>query len=161
MSNEKKRTGVLYSSAPQGGVNVRREPVVANNIISTAARNTQVTVVEEKRQNDGFTWYKVQYGNIVGWVRNDVIHNIREVNSNQPDNCPPKKKLTVKSDTWFKQVPIDSSRLKDEEKASMPAGTTFDVLAYGEEGSHYRVTLENLIKNKNTWYVFKDHVTIS
>lgn len=161
MSNGKKRIGVLSSNAPQGGANVRREPVIGNNIITTADRNTQVTILEEKRQTDGSTWYKVQYEKVVGWVREDVIQNIRYVDSGKPDTCPPQKTLTVKVDTWFKQVPIDSSRLKDAEKVLMPAGTTFDVLAYGEDGSHYRVTFENLIKNKNTWYTFKEHVTIT
>lgn len=34
---------------------------------------TSVAVIAEKTLKDGFTWYKVKYGRIVGWARSDYI----------------------------------------------------------------------------------------
>lgn len=34
---------------------------------------TPVVVIAEKMGKDGFIWYKIRYGRIVGWARSDYI----------------------------------------------------------------------------------------
>lgn len=74
-------------------------------------------------------------------------------------------KLTVRQDTIFKHKPVKDSRdIKDDnEKVVVSAGTTYLVVSNTDDfPEHYHVTLPDgfSIKNKNTWYIFKDHAKL-
>lgn len=161
-----KQFGVLKSNSannPNLEVNIRSQPSTSASRVASRNPGYRVEVLGS-RAVSGFTWYEVRgvsETNIRGWVRQDVI----QLEKPQPDPSPGPGtlwKLTVAVNTIFKQRPIDSSQLVDEDKQSVSAGSTYNIKAYTDEGSHLRVTLaNNLIKNKNTWYVFQDHVRIT
>lgn len=74
-------------------------------------------------------------------------------------------RLTVTSDTLFKQEPKLSSRLSSQQKVFVKHGTEYDLLAYlPAENNHLKITLAsaNLGPEKhNTWYVYKPDVKVT
>ncbi len=162
------QTGILESNAPDKTheVNIRSSPVIPphshDNIVHVGHSGDRVEILDRNHpQGDTHLWYKVRYikqQNIQGWVREDVIQL-----DPTPPTPSPQSTLTVRTNTVFVHFPEDSSKLPDEDKVSVSVGTTYNLSAYKLENQYYRFTLANgqLIKNKNTWYVFKDHVQIS
>ncbi len=72
-------------------------------------------------------------------------------------------KLTVTSDTIFKQRPRQSRELSGNEKFLVKKHTTFDLKAHSAAPlKHVRVTFETPIgpQLKASWYVFGEHVSI-
>jgi uncharacterized protein YvpB len=70
-------------------------------------------------------------------------------------------KLTIITNTVFKQAPVQSVELPENEKVNVAAGKEFKVQAYLEMGDHLKVTLlEDSLKGRNTWTVFKSHVEL-
>ena len=162
------QTGILQSNAPNKTheVNIRSNPVIPthshDNIVHVGNSGDRVEILDNNQpQGDTHIWYKVRYitqPNIEGWVREDVIQ-LDPV----PPNSNPQSTLTVRTNTVFVHFPEDSSKLPNDDKVAVSVGTTYDLSAYQLENQYYHFTLANgqLIKNKNTWYVFKDHVEIS
>ena len=74
-------------------------------------------------------------------------------------------KLTVVSDTLFKQRPILSSRLAAADKVFVKNGTQFDLQSYlPATGNHLKVSLANKFlgpNNRNTWYAYQPDVRVS
>lgn len=70
-------------------------------------------------------------------------------------------KLKLIRDTVFKQTPIQSIELPDNEKVKVAAGKEFELHSYAEMGDHVRIALLNAsLKGRNTWVVFQPHVEI-
>ncbi|MDF5727528.1 MAG: hypothetical protein PUP92_05690 [Rhizonema sp. PD38] len=161
-------TGILQSNAQDKAheVNIRSNPVIPahsqDNIVHLGHSGDRVEILDKIHpQGDTHVWYKIRYitqQNIEGWVRNDVIQ--LDHTSLTPS---PQSTLTVRTNTVFVRFPEDSSKLSDDDKFSVPVGTTYKLSTYRQENQYYHFTLTPgvLIKNKNTWYVFKDHVQIS
>ncbi|MEM8505356.1 MAG: D-Ala-D-Ala carboxypeptidase family metallohydrolase [Cyanobacteria bacterium P01_D01_bin.1] len=74
-------------------------------------------------------------------------------------------KLTVISDTLFKQQPILSTQLAASDKVFVKNGTRFDLQSYlPAAGNHYKVALANKFLgefNRNTWYAYQPDVRIN
>ncbi|MEO1386842.1 MAG: D-Ala-D-Ala carboxypeptidase family metallohydrolase [Cyanobacteria bacterium J06634_6] len=74
-------------------------------------------------------------------------------------------KLTVISDTLFKQRPILSAQLAAEDKVFVKNGTKFDLKSYlPADGNHLKVALANEFlgpNNRNTWYAYQPDVRIN
>ncbi len=74
-------------------------------------------------------------------------------------------KLTVVSDTLFKQQPVLSSQLAGVDKVFVKNGTQFDLQSYlPAAGDHLKVALANKFLgplNRNTWYVYEPDVRVS
>ena len=74
-------------------------------------------------------------------------------------------KLTVVSDTLFKQRPILSAQLTNAEKVFVKNGTQFDLKSYlPAGGNHLKVALANKFlgpNNLNTWYAYQPDVRVS
>jgi hypothetical protein len=74
-------------------------------------------------------------------------------------------KLTVVSDTLFKQEPKLSSTLASNQKVFVANGTQYELLSYlPAAGNHLKITLAgaNLGPEKrNTWFVYKPDVKVS
>ncbi|MGC1309242.1 MAG: D-Ala-D-Ala carboxypeptidase family metallohydrolase [Phormidesmis sp.] len=74
-------------------------------------------------------------------------------------------KLTVVSDTLFKQRPVLSSQLSDAEKVFVKNGTQYDLQSYlPAAGNHLKVALANKFLgpfNRNTWYAYQPDVRVS
>lgn len=74
-------------------------------------------------------------------------------------------KLTVVSDTLFKQRPVVSSQLPDSDKVFVKNGTQFDLQSYlPAGGNHLKVALANKFLgpfNRNTWYAYQPDVRVS
>ena len=74
-------------------------------------------------------------------------------------------KLTVVSDTLFKQRPILSSQLPASDKVFVKNGTQFDLQSYLPAASnHLKVALADKFLgpfNRNTWYAYQPDVRIS
>ena len=75
-----------------------------------------------------------------------------------------KIRLTVTSDTLFKQRPVLSNQLSDREKVFVPNGTTYYLQSYlPAEGQHVRVAIANAFlgsENRTTWYAYKPDIRI-
>ncbi|MEM8611497.1 MAG: D-Ala-D-Ala carboxypeptidase family metallohydrolase [Cyanobacteria bacterium P01_H01_bin.105] len=75
-----------------------------------------------------------------------------------------KIKLTVTSDTLFKQRPVLSNQLNDREKVFVPNGTEYYLQSYlPAEGQHVRVAIANAFlgpENRTTWYVYMPDIRI-
>lgn len=56
-----------------GMVTVRTGAGPKFKTIDLIDNGTPVAVIAEKMGRDGFIWYKVRYGRIVGWARSDYI----------------------------------------------------------------------------------------
>lgn len=73
-------------------------------------------------------------------------------------------KLKVVQNTTFKQSTEDSSKLQEQDKVSVPAGTEFKIHSWKLlERSHLKVALlgETLGNPKrNTWYVYSSHIKV-
>ena len=162
------QTGILQSNAQDKTheVHVRSSPIIpphsSDNTVHLGHSGDRVEILDSNHpQGDTHLWYKVRYisqKNIEGWVREDVIKL-----DPTPPSPSPQSKLTVRTNTVFVHFPEDSSKLPDEDKLSVSVGTTYKLSTYQQENQYYHFTLTPgvLIKNKNTWYVFKDHVQIS
>ena len=74
-------------------------------------------------------------------------------------------KLRVVSDTLFKERPVLSSQLADDEKVFVKNKTEFDLQSYLPAASnHVKVALANKFlgpQNRNTWYAYEPDVQIS
>ena len=74
-------------------------------------------------------------------------------------------KLRVVSDTLFKERPILSARLSNDEKIFVKNRTEFDLQSYlPAAGNHVKVALANKFlgpQNRNTWYAYQPDVRIS
>ncbi len=74
-------------------------------------------------------------------------------------------KLRVISDTLFKERPVLSSQLADNEKVFVKNKTEFDLQSYlPAAGNHVKVALANKFlgpQNRNTWYAYEPDVQIS
>jgi len=74
-------------------------------------------------------------------------------------------KLTVVSDTLFKQRPILSSQLSSADKVFVKNGTQYDLKSYlPAAGNHLKVALANQFlgpNNRNTWYAYQPDVRIN
>lgn len=74
-------------------------------------------------------------------------------------------KLTVISDTLFKQRPVLSSQLADADKIFVGNGTQFDLQSYlPAGGNHLKIALANKFlgpNNRNTWYAYQPDVRVS
>ncbi|MDF5721982.1 MAG: hypothetical protein PUP91_16165 [Rhizonema sp. PD37] len=162
------QTGILQSNAQDKTheVNIRSNPVIPahsqDNIVHQGHSGDRVEILDSKHpQGDTHLWYNVRYitqQNIQGWVREDVIKL-----DPTPPTPSPQSTLTVRTNTVFVHFPEDSSKLSNDDKVSVSVGTTYNLSAYTLENQYYRFTLANgqLIKNKNTWYVFMGHVQIN
>ncbi|MDF5714731.1 MAG: hypothetical protein PUP93_12805 [Rhizonema sp. NSF051] len=162
------QTGILQSNAQDKthGVNIRSNPAIPphsqDNVVHLGHSGDRVEILDQIHpQGDTHVWYRIRYitqQNIEGWVRNDVLKL-----DPTPPTPSPQSTLTVRTNTVFVHFPEDSSKLTDDNKVSVSVGTTYNLSAYKLENQYYRFTLAHgqLIKNKNTWYVFQDHVQIS
>ncbi len=74
-------------------------------------------------------------------------------------------KLTVVSDTLFKQRPVLSTQLAAADKVFVKNGTQFDLQSYlPAAGNHLKIALANKFLgefNRNTWYAYEPDVRIS
>ena len=74
-------------------------------------------------------------------------------------------KLTVISDTLFKQRPVLSAQLAAADKVFVKNGTKFDLKSYlPAGGNHLKVALANEFlgpNNRNTWYAYQPDVRIN
>ncbi len=75
-----------------------------------------------------------------------------------------KIKLTVVSDTLFKQRPVLSNQLSDREKVFVANGTEYYLQSYlPAEGQHMRVAIANAFlgpENRIVWYAYKPDIRI-
>lgn len=75
-----------------------------------------------------------------------------------------KIKLTVLSDTLFKQRPVLSNQLSDREKIFIANGTEYYLQSYlPAEGQHVRVAIANAFlgpENRTVWYAYQPDVRI-
>jgi hypothetical protein len=78
---------------------------------------------------------------------------------------PSSVKLVVISDTLFKQRPVLSSELSNEDKIFVGNGTQFDLQSYlPAAGNHLKFSLANKFlgpKNLNTWYAYQPDVRVT
>lgn len=74
-------------------------------------------------------------------------------------NFPPLPKIRVKVPTIFKQRPVSSAELKDDEEVSVSPGD-FRIRAISRSGSHYQVQLSEPVGDRQTWFVFAGHVDL-
>ena len=74
-------------------------------------------------------------------------------------------KLTVISDTLFKERPVLSGQLSADAKVFVKNGTTFDLQSYlPAAGNHLKMAIANKFlgpKNLNTWYAYQPDVRVS
>lgn len=70
------------------------------------------------------------------------------------------KQIKITKDTVLKLKPIQSSQLAPEERKSVHAGETFDILSYALEGDHIRVTSFGQFDGSNTWYAYFPDVEV-
>ena len=74
-------------------------------------------------------------------------------------------KLTVISDTLFKQRPVLSGQLSAADKVFVKNGTQFDLKSYlPADGNHLKVALANKFlgpNNLNTWYAYQPDVRVN
>ena len=54
-------------------VNIRKGAGQAYEVVGTAPRNAQIRVYESKKDSQGNLWYKVKYGNVIGYIIADYI----------------------------------------------------------------------------------------
>ncbi|MGD1855398.1 MAG: D-Ala-D-Ala carboxypeptidase family metallohydrolase [Leptolyngbyaceae cyanobacterium] len=73
-------------------------------------------------------------------------------------------KLTVVSDTLFKQRPVLSNQLSEREKFFVSNGTEYYLQSYlPAEGQHVRVAISNAFlgpENRTTWYAYRPDIRI-
>lgn len=70
-------------------------------------------------------------------------------------------KLRIIKDTVFKQAPVQSVDLPENEKLEVPAGKVFELHSYKDIGTHVRISLEKtFLKGRNTWVVYQNHIEI-
>ncbi|MBT9315408.1 D-Ala-D-Ala carboxypeptidase family metallohydrolase [Leptothoe spongobia] len=73
-------------------------------------------------------------------------------------------KLTIVSDTLFKQRPVLSTQLSEREKFFVPNGTEYYLQSYlPAEGQHVRIAIANAFlgpENRTTWYAYKPDIRI-
>lgn len=56
-----------------GEVSVRESPSTKANKVATTATNQDVAITGEATGSDGMVWYQVNYGDITGFIRSDLI----------------------------------------------------------------------------------------
>lgn len=67
-------------------------------------------------------------------------------------------KLVISNDTILKASTAQATQLKDAEKLSVKAGSSFDIAALANVSGHIKFTLkEGVIQGRNTWYVYDKH----
>ncbi len=65
--------------------------------------------------------------------------------------------LVVTTETIFKEAPLQSTALKDDQKATV-GERELAVKSFEEVGSHLKIELVSPIADRTTWYVYTGHV---
>jgi hypothetical protein len=70
--------------------------------------------------------------------------------------------VKILCDTVLKQQPIQSTRLADNQKQSVQAGTIYNITSYAPVSDHLKFAIsDQSIQGKNTWHVYQKHAVVS
>lgn len=69
--------------------------------------------------------------------------------------------LKILCDTALKQQPIQSSKLPDDQKQMVQAGSVFAITSYAAVSDHIKVAFaDQSFQGKNTWYIYQKHAAV-
>lgn len=119
-------------------VNVRKEENTESEILTTLIRNTEVKVLAISGQ-----WYKIQYGDITGYIMQEYISDTQvETTSRSEEN---RETTVVETKTGYISVKI--ANVRESATTNSKVVTTLKqkdaVQVAGEEGEFTKIILEN------------------
>jgi flagellar FliL protein len=134
-------TATLTATAFNGG-NIRKEPLVGNNVLGQLHAGEVVTLLE--RSNDS-RWYRVQAPEAAGWVSATLLTIDPEVAKQVPAVAPPETGLTAKV---FNGGNVRARPVTGKPLDQINAGETVQLLAKTSDGGWYQITN---IRNITGW----------
>lgn len=139
-----------------GLLRVRETPSSSAIKVTTIENGEKVEILQKDvAYNDNYTWYKIRYNRIVGYVASVFLSNIIDINNNSGENV----------DNSSQNSPNSTNKVKIEDKnvIAIP-NLTVKTLANELKITNYQVTKdENAIGNSQkigTGYIIKDKDTI-
>ncbi len=62
-----------YARVAASSVNIRYSASTNSQVVGSAPRNAQVRLLGATERNGAYTWYRINYGGIIGWIRGDLL----------------------------------------------------------------------------------------
>lgn len=147
-----------YNSQQISKVTLMAEDKYALGITLDSSSQTWQCNLDKGFQSAGNRWLRLKGSDTTGKeVTNLVIYLTV---SNNPLTLG-ELKLKVTQDTVFKTQPIDSDKLNANQKATVKAGQTFEVLRYGYLDGHLKLDLKSAIAPVGTFgYLYEPHAEL-
>ena len=81
-------SSLWISTYDQGSyVNLRRGPSTGFRIAGRLTNAAQVESLKQQLAQDGFTWYQVDTGSTIGWVRGDFVSPVGPISPRANESC--------------------------------------------------------------------------
>lgn len=71
--SEEESTAYACTYDDGGKVNLRTGAGLNYKIRASIENGTDVRIISERKGRDGFVWFQVSYGRVIGWARSDYI----------------------------------------------------------------------------------------
>ena len=118
-------TPVMYVTTYKTGCNLRSEPA-AKNVLTQIGKGVTLPVISNPVTTGGYKWYQVQYKNMTGWLRNDVVNETSSEGKSTPTPAPtatptPTPTPAPESTTAFIKTTTDKVNLRSAPAKSSPA----------------------------------------
>jgi N-acetylmuramoyl-L-alanine amidase len=90
-------TAVQYATVIESNVNIRKGATVSYQVIGTLSNGTKVKVIDSFQNSIGEKWYRIESGNLIGWVEADFLKT--DATATASDTQPPTTtEMTVYTD---------------------------------------------------------------
>lgn len=133
--------------------NVRREADKNSEIVGSAAKNAEVTILDEVSDSAGTAWYKIQVdSNTTGYVRADLINraDAAETASDSQTAATAEGAATeaeTPMDPQYASVSVQAAKIR-----TAPSTNNTSVVESLEEGTQLVVSGQSVGEDGKTWY---------
>lgn len=131
--------------------NVRKEADKNSEIVGSAAKNAEVTILDEVSDSAGTAWYKIQVdGNTTGYVRADLINRTDEgetASGSQTAAAGAAAEAETPMDPQYASVSVQAAKIR-----TAPSTNNTSVVESLEEGTQLVVSGQSAGEDGKTWY---------
>lgn len=131
--------------------NVRKEADKNSEIVGSAAKNAEVTILDEVSDSAGTAWYKIQVdGNTTGYVRADLINRTdtgETASDSQTSAAGAAAEAETPMDPQYASVSVQAAKIR-----TAPSTNNTSVVESLEEGTQLVVSGQSAGEDGKTWY---------
>lgn len=131
-------------------VKIRKEATTQSDMVGGADNGALLTVLSQQQGSDGYTWYQIQYNNISGYVRGDLVQLTEgsappEGGSEGGGGSAPPQNLTQVN-------PVEATVSEQSGRIRSEASVSGQILVEVQNGTALTVTGQLTDGEGKTWY---------